>query len=775
MEGEQRYASFHGYGPHLSGGRAPVRPGPAHGGHGGTRPEPRPQRDGGGGQTLRVTEPTGTTPTAPSPSPSLPPSSSPSPSPLTASPGPAAPIAPASPLPTPSTPLAHADTRATAYTVTFDAAGGTPATPTQQVTQGRTATRPATDPTRDGYQFDGWFTGTTPVAYDFTRPVTQDTTITAHWTKTGQWTISPDHGPKAGGTTVTLTPPPASGIRFSQTSAGGNFSMGIDSKGDLYTWGDNSFGQLGRDTTGTPADRPGRVTAPAGVTFTQASAGDHSSLALGSDGNLYTWGANDWGQLGRDTDTTINETKADRKPGQVALPAGASSSFTWTKATTRWDHTLAFGSDGKLYAWGRNQGGQLGNATIPSGNNNSKAYSARPVLVSVPGGVAFSEVSTGHLHSLALSTNGALYAWGQNSYGMLGMDDVSIGSVVNTPKAVRNTAGVAFTQISAGSSSCLAISSDGSLYAWGDNSDGQLGLGDTAARLTPTQVTKPSAKFWKEASIRDGYSLALSSDGSLYAWGQNTYGQLGIPSGSSNDDILKPTTVGNPSDTPQGFNWMQAHTGWQHSLAIGSDGNLYTWGSSSNGKLGRDTGTAPADRPGRVAFPSRGKPTRVLFDRVQGTGSTPGADGTWTVTTPEHAAGRVPVTISWTLDGTPQADDTSNTYRYEGPAYTVTFKADGGTPATRTQQVTEGDTATRPATDPTRDGYQFDGWFTGTTPVAYDFTRPVTGNTTITAHWTKGDGRWTINPDHGPDTGDTTVTLTPPPARGIRFSQTSAG
>ncbi|WP_339351009.1 InlB B-repeat-containing protein, partial [Bifidobacterium indicum] len=609
----------------------------------------------------------------------------------------------------------------------------------------------------------------------FTRPVTQDTTITAHWTKTGQWTISPDHGPKAGGTTVTLTPPPASGIRFSQTSAGGNFSMGIDSKGDLYTWGDNSFGQLGRDTTGTPADRPGRVTAPAGVTFTQASAGDHSSLALGSDGNLYTWGANDWGQLGRDTDTTINETKADRKPGQVALPAGASSSFTWTKATTRWDHTLAFGSDGKLYAWGRNQGGQLGNATIPSGNNNSKAYSARPVLVSVPGGVAFSEVSTGHLHSLALSTNGALYAWGQNSYGMLGMDDVSIGSVVNTPKAVRNTAGVAFTQISAGSSSCLAISSDGSLYAWGDNSDGQLGLGDTAARLTPTQVTKPSAKFWKEASIRDGYSLALSSDGSLYAWGQNTYGQLGIPSGSSNDDILKPTTVGNPSDTPQGFNWMQAHTGWQHSLAIGSDGNLYTWGSSSNGKLGRDTGTAPADRPGRVAFPSRGKPTRVLFDRVQGTGSTPGADGTWTVTTPEHAAGRVPVTISWTLDGTPQADDTSNTYRYEGPAYTVTFKADGGTPATRTQQVTEGDTATRPATDPTRDGYQFDGWFTGTTPVAYDFTRPVTGNTTITAHWTKGDGRWTINPDHGPDTGDTTVTLTPPPARGIRFSQTSAG
>ena len=98
-----------------------------------------------------------------------------------------------------------------------------------------------------------------------------------------------------------------------------------------------------------------------------------------------------------------------------------------------------------------------------------------------------------------------------------------------------------------------------------------------------------------------------------------------------------------------------------HVSALGSDGNLCTWGNGSNGKLGRDGADG---RPGRVVFPSRGIPTRVLFDRVQSTVPMAGADDTWTVTTPEHAAGGVPVTISWTLDGAPQADDTGNTYRY---------------------------------------------------------------------------------------------------------------
>ena len=153
--------------------------------------------------------------------------------------------------------------------------------------------------------------------------------------------------------------------------------------------------------------------------------------------------------------------------------------------------------------------------------------------------------------------------------------------------------------------------------------------------------------------------MALGSDGNLYTWGGNWDGQLGRDTTG--------TPAGRPGRVtpPTGITFTQASAGSDHSIALGSDGNLYTWGSNGNGKLGRDTGSSSTDgRPGRVAFPPRGTPTRVLFDRVESTVPMAGADDTWTVTTPAHTAGGVPVTISWTLDGAPQADDTGNTYRY---------------------------------------------------------------------------------------------------------------
>ena len=148
--------------------------------------------------------------------------------------------------------------------------------------------------------------------------------------------------------------------------------------------------------------------------------------------------------------------------------------------------------------------------------------------------------------------------------------------------------------------------------------------------------------------------MAFGSDGNLYTWGSNSSSQLG------RDTTGTPANRPGRVTPPTGTTFAQASAGIANSMAFGSDGNLYTWGYT----LGRDTTGTPADRPGRVVFPSRGTPTRVLFDRVESTVPTAGADDTWTVTTPAHTAGGVPVTISWTLDGAPQADDTGNTYRY---------------------------------------------------------------------------------------------------------------
>ncbi|MCT6874569.1 MAG: InlB B-repeat-containing protein, partial [Bifidobacterium sp.] len=162
------------------------------------------------------------------------------------------------------------------------------------VSDGEQASRPDKDPLRDGYAFDGWFTGN--IAYDFNQPVTKDITLTAKWTKgASAWSINPASGPATGGTKATLAPPVTPGIRFSQISAGGS----IGSDGNLYSWGHKD--QLARSTASTPINQSSLVTPPAGIKFTQTDAGTSFTLAIGSDGNLYSWGDNTYGQLGRNT------------------------------------------------------------------------------------------------------------------------------------------------------------------------------------------------------------------------------------------------------------------------------------------------------------------------------------------------------------------------------------------------------------------------------------------------------------------------------------------
>ncbi|RMA45934.1 chromosome condensation regulator RCC1, partial [Bifidobacterium sp. wkB338] len=532
------------------------------------------------------------------------------------------------------------------HTVSFKTDGGDPKPGDQNIPYpyGRVQ-RPTTDPTCEGYQFDGWFIG--EVAYDFSKPVTDNLTLTAHWTSksaSDTWSITPNKGSQLGGQKTTITPPTnTNGIKFNQTSGGKDyntgFSLAVGSDGNAYAWGDNTYGQLGDGTT-TQRTTPVIVKKPAGApedfTYVQVSAGGQHSLALGSDGYAYAWGHNDSGQLGNDSIPTgqFNSNARSLVPVRVRDPdstTDTSKGLKVTQVSAGYNYSLAVGSDGYAYAWGHNGFGQLGNDSIPTGQFNSNARSLVPVRVRDPDsttdtskGLKVTQVSAGYNYSLAVGSDGYAYAWGHNGFGQLGNDSIPTGQFnsnarslvpvrVRDPDSTTDTSkGLKVTQVSAGYNYSLAVGSDGYAYAWGHNGFGQLGndsiptgqFNSNARSLVPVRVRDPdsttdTSKGLKVTQVSAGYnySLAVGSDGYAYAWGHNGFGQLGndsIPTGqfNSNARSLVPVRVRDPdstTDTSKGLKVTQVSAGYNYSLAVGSDGYAYAWGHNGFGQLGNDS------------------------------------------------------------------------------------------------------------------------------------------------------------------------------------------
>jgi len=215
-----------------------------------------------------------------------------------------------------------------------------------------------------------------------------------------------------------------------------------------------------------------------------------------------------------------------------------------------------------LYAWGLNNSGQLGDAST----SNSPA----PVPVSWPGGATATQVSEGAWTTLALGSDGNVYAWGNNDAGQLG-DGSTTGS--STPVRVLLPGGVTATAVSEGQETSLAIGSDGDVYAWGDNSQGQFGDGSTTGSSTPVRVSLPGGVTATAVSEGDGTSLALGSDGNVYAWGNNENGQLG-------DGTTTSSSTPERVSLPGGVTATAVSEGIYTSLALGSDGNVYAWGNN---------------------------------------------------------------------------------------------------------------------------------------------------------------------------------------------------
>jgi alpha-tubulin suppressor-like RCC1 family protein len=329
-------------------------------------------------------------------------------------------------------------------------------------------------------------------------------------------------------------------------AAGGDTSCAIDNSGRLDCWGSDDGGKLGQGRSlqsVTPLRVGNGFMQPAQSGRAVISAGLNHTVALKADGSLWAWGKNDSGQLG---DGSLTDTAIPKQigTGYAAVKVGAS-------------HTVALKTDGSVWAWGLNSDGQLGDGTYTDS------------LVPKQIGTGYTAIGAGAYHSLALKSDNSLWAWGYNGDGQLG-DGTRTSSV--SPKLI----GTGYTVIGAGAEHNLALKSGGSLWAWGSNADGQAGDGTTTDVLLPKQIGSGYS------TIVGGlyHSLALKSDGSLWAWGYNGLGQLGD---GTTTEVRVPKQIGT------GYTAIAA--GGYHSLAIKSGGSLWAWGYNGNGQLGDGTTT----------------------------------------------------------------------------------------------------------------------------------------------------------------------------------------
>jgi alpha-tubulin suppressor-like RCC1 family protein len=368
--------------------------------------------------------------------------------------------------------------------------------------------------------------------------------------------------------------------------------------GSLLAWGANTDGALGNGTT-TSSDVPVAVSAgaaPAGATFTEVAAGYDHNLALSSTGQVYSWGGvNTYASLGD------GSTSAAAVPVAVtggAIPAGT----TFSQIAAGGYVELALASNGRLYSWGYNAFGDLGDGSM------SSATSTVPVAVAFSGyspvklAIGISQISAGINFGLALASDGAAYGWGDNSSGQLG-NGTTTGA--DTPTAVAAGAvpsGTSFTQVAAGLINSLALGSNGHIYAWGWNGDGQLGDGSTTPSNAPVAVSAgaaPAGTTFTQIAAGGDHGLALSSAGRLYAWGENGEGQLGDGTTTSSD---VPVAV-SPGAIPSDATITEIAAGYDDSFALTSTGALYAWGSNDEGSLG-DGGLDNSDVPVAVELAS---------------------------------------------------------------------------------------------------------------------------------------------------------------------------
>lgn len=368
---------------------------------------------------------------------------------------------------------------------------------------------------------------------------------------------------------VLMVVPPVSAYDMAPAEGGTRLSAGlshsayVDEDGVLWTWGSNDVGELGKesrgmDFLGSTFPRPLRVMEQ----VASVSVGSNFTAALKTDGTLWTWGSNNAGQLG------TGAMASSATPVQVLDQVTAVSAGDY--------HVAAIRTDGTLWTWGNNLYGQLGDGTLEN----------RPVPEKILDDVI--SVSAGAGTTGAILRDGTLWTWGENLFGQLGDGSRTSRSL---PGKVLDEV----TAVSMGSYHAAVIRGDGRLWIWGGNAAGELGNGgagnaedQSGAKMqtTPVEVMLPGPVA--AVSAGTGTTAALLTDGTLWTWGRNESGQLGLTQAGMS--VSRPAQVSGVTQI------AAVSTGAYQTLCVQADGTLLSWGKPALGQMnGGKKGTAPSE------------------------------------------------------------------------------------------------------------------------------------------------------------------------------------
>ncbi|MCX6395309.1 MAG: fibronectin type III domain-containing protein [Propionibacteriales bacterium] len=391
-------------------------------------------------------------------------------------------------------------------------------------------------------------------------------------------TNTPGANESARSATAPATPiaPPAG---WTAVSTGLQHTCALGSNGTLWCWGRNTYGQLGSNADIT-SPTPTKVGSAS--TWTDVSAGDDFTCGIQAPGTLWCWGYNQYGQLG--TTTNVGTNLANAVPVQVG------SATSWTSVSAGRNSACGRQSDGTLWCWGLNLDGQLGRVE----NANSSTPNPGPGKVGSNTDWAF--VTVGADQACATRSGGTLWCWGSNLSGQLGNSSATMGTFTPTTAPVQVGTAATWSKVSAGEYHTCAVQTSGIASCWGSNEYGELGVtANSVVNATPTAVP---GSGWISISAGGDHTCGTKADG-VYCFGRNQAGQLGTTANATANPA--PTKVGSTSSS-----WSAADGGALSTCAVTTAGKVFCWGSNEYGQVG-DPATVdatPHPTPFDVAVPA---------------------------------------------------------------------------------------------------------------------------------------------------------------------------
>ncbi|MGL2965586.1 T9SS type A sorting domain-containing protein [Flavobacterium sp. XGLA_31] len=346
----------------------------------------------------------------------------------------------------------------------------------------------------------------------------------------------------------------------------GSFSIsgcGIKENGTLWGWGSNGSGQLG-DGTGTDHWIPTQITALSD--WQSVTCGSLYMLVIKTNGTLWVSGDNSTGQLG-----------LGNEGGFITSLTQQGTANNWKQVAGGISSTYGIKTNGTLWGWGQNDGGQMGNNTCCSDQTT-------PVQIGTD--TDWKQVAaSGSRSAFAVKANGTLWGWGSNIAYLLGNSSVSVLSV-----PTQFTAASDWDSVNLGDSHILALKTDHSLWAWGEGGSGETGQDPSSGITNSVPYQIPGS--WSKVSAGFRFSMGIKTDGTLWAWGRNNVGQLG--DGTTTNRYI-------PYQISTATNWVSVSCGYQFTIALRSDGSLWSWGNNYYGELGNGTDSTTQATPTAIS------------------------------------------------------------------------------------------------------------------------------------------------------------------------------